>query len=149
MGFLYDEVWFWLIVSFVLGWVAHMLYSQTNKTPRSEADQQDLEDTPPGAPEDSNKADGITNEKTEATVELDTSWQPEIISRPDTPDDLKKIKGIGPVNEKALNALGIFHYSQIADWSEDNIKWVEGSLSFRGRIDREEWVKQAKELSQI
>jgi NADH-quinone oxidoreductase subunit E len=63
-------------------------------------------------------------------------------------DDLKKIKGIGPVNEKALNKLGIFKFSQIAAWTPANIDWVEDFMSFPGRIEREDWIAQAKALMQ-
>jgi len=58
-------------------------------------------------------------------------------------DDLKRIKGIGPVNEKALNALGIYKFSQVASWTPANVDWVEDSLSFPGRIEREDWIAQA------
>ncbi|HIG22966.1 NADH-quinone oxidoreductase subunit NuoE [Henriciella sp.] len=62
-------------------------------------------------------------------------------------DDLKKIKGIGPKIEKQLNELGVNTYAQIAAWSGDNVKWVDGYLSFRGRIERESWIEQAKTLA--
>ena len=62
-------------------------------------------------------------------------------------DDLKRIKGIGPVNEKALNALGIYTFSQIAAWTPANVDWVEDNLSFPGRIERENWISQAKLLA--
>lgn len=63
-------------------------------------------------------------------------------------DELKRIKGIGPKNEEALNALGIYTFAQIAAWTPENIAWVEGSLSFPGRIQREDWISQAIELAQ-
>ena len=63
-------------------------------------------------------------------------------------DDLKRIKGIGPVNEKALNELGIFKFSQIAAWTPANVDWVEDSMSFPGRIEREDWIAQAKTLAE-
>ena len=63
-------------------------------------------------------------------------------------DDLKRIRGIGPVNEKALNTLGIFKFSQIAAWTPANVDWVEASLSFPGRIEREDWIAQAKLLAE-
>ena len=63
------------------------------------------------------------------------------------PDNLKKIRGIGPQNERRLHALGIWHFSQIAAWSEDNVKWVGSYLAFAGRIDREKWVAQARDLA--
>lgn len=62
-------------------------------------------------------------------------------------DDLKKIKGIGPVNERELYELGIYTYAQVAAWTPENITWVESYLSFPGRIDREDWISQARELA--
>ncbi len=62
-------------------------------------------------------------------------------------DNLKKIRGIGPQNERRLHALGIWHFSQIAAWSEDNVKWVGSYLAFAGRIDREKWIEQARDLA--
>jgi len=61
-------------------------------------------------------------------------------------DDLKTIKGIGPKIESTLNNLGIFHFHQIADFSEENIYWVNEHLQFKGRIEREGWVTQARAL---
>lgn len=63
-------------------------------------------------------------------------------------DELKRIKGIGPKNEEALNALGIYTFAQIAAWTPLNVAWIEGSLSFPGRIQRENWIAQAIELAQ-
>ena len=63
------------------------------------------------------------------------------------PDNLKKIRGIGPQNERRLHGLGIWHFSQIAAWNEDNVKWVGSYLAFAGRIDREKWVAQARDLA--
>ncbi|MEI8144852.1 MAG: NADH-quinone oxidoreductase subunit NuoE [Alphaproteobacteria bacterium] len=62
-------------------------------------------------------------------------------------DKLQRIKGIGPVNEGKLQALGIFHFDQIAAWTREEIRWVGTYLSFPGRIDREEWTIQAKTLA--
>lgn len=62
-------------------------------------------------------------------------------------DDLKQIKGIGPGIEKTLNELGIFHFDQIATWNRKASDWIDDYLSFKGRIDREKWVSQAKKLT--
>lgn len=62
-------------------------------------------------------------------------------------DKLQRIKGIGPVNEGKLHALGIFHFDQIAAWTREEIRWVGTYLAFPGRIDREEWTAQAKSLA--
>lgn len=62
-------------------------------------------------------------------------------------DDLKRVKGIGKVNEGKLNGLGIFHFDQIAAWSRAEIRWVGAFISFTGRIDRENWLDQARVLA--
>ncbi|MCA8900420.1 MAG: NADH-quinone oxidoreductase subunit NuoE [Hyphomonas sp.] len=72
---------------------------------------------------------------------------PEITIDPAAHDDLKRIKGIGPKNEDALNELGIFTFKQIAEWTPANVDWVEDFMSFPGRIEREDWIAQAKTLA--
>ena len=65
-----------------------------------------------------------------------------------TPDDLKKIKGIGPKFEGDLNSKGIYYFRQIGAWKAADIKMVEGIIdSFPGRIKRDDWVKQGKALA--
>ena len=61
-------------------------------------------------------------------------------------DELKRIKGIGPVDEGKLNQLGIFHFDQIAAWTRAEIAWIGTFLSFPGRIDRQDWLGQASAL---
>ena len=63
------------------------------------------------------------------------------------PDKLTLIKGIGPVNERKLNEHGIFHFDQIAAWTEADVKAAEAYLEFDGRIAREDWIGQAKALA--
>ena len=63
------------------------------------------------------------------------------------PDKLTLIKGIGPINEKKLHEHGIFHFEQIAAWTQDDIEAAEAYLDFDGRIRREDWVGQAKTLA--
>jgi branched-chain amino acid transport system ATP-binding protein len=62
-------------------------------------------------------------------------------------DELSLIKGIGPKIQGQLNEFGIFHFDQIADWKKPECNWVNEHLKFKGRIEREEWIKQAKALS--
>jgi predicted flap endonuclease-1-like 5' DNA nuclease len=62
-------------------------------------------------------------------------------------DDLKLIRGIGRQNEGRLHGLGIWHFDQIASWNAQESLWVGSYLAFPGRIEREEWVKQAKVLA--
>ena len=64
------------------------------------------------------------------------------------PDDLKKIKGIGPKFEGDLNSKGIYYFRQIGAWKAADVKMVEEIIdSFPGRIKRDEWIKQAKILA--
>ena len=79
-------------------------------------------------------------------AELDGK-QPLQIDRPsDGGDDLTKITGIGPRIAEVLNGLGIYTFAQIADWKPENATWIENHLSFKGRVRRENWVQQSKDL---
>ena len=69
------------------------------------------------------------------------------VLRSTVPDDLKRIKGIGILIEKKLNALGITSYDQIAAWTREDIERISQVLDFKGRIERENWVEQARILS--
>ncbi|MEL6167977.1 MAG: NADH-quinone oxidoreductase subunit NuoE [Pseudomonadota bacterium] len=63
-------------------------------------------------------------------------------------DDLKRIKGVGPKLEKLCNSLGFFHFDQIADWTPEEVAWVDQNLEgFKGRVTRDDWVAQAKILA--
>ncbi len=62
-------------------------------------------------------------------------------------DDLKRIRGIGVLIEKRLNALGVGRYDQIANWTSGDIDRISRSLEFKGRIERENWVEQARILA--
>ncbi|MDJ0825937.1 MAG: endonuclease [Rhodobacter sp.] len=75
--------------------------------------------------------------------------EPQTYSAPpdDGADDLKVIKGVGPGLEKTLNGLGIYKYAQIADWGPSEIAWVDARLKFKGRIERDGWIAQAKDLA--
>ncbi|MGD1886817.1 MAG: hypothetical protein ACFB01_06795 [Cohaesibacteraceae bacterium] len=64
-----------------------------------------------------------------------------------TKDNLQRIKGVGKVNEGKLNDLGIYHFAQIAEWTPSEARWVGTYLAFAGRIEREDWVGQAKVLA--
>lgn len=70
-------------------------------------------------------------------------------ARDGQPDDLKRIKGVGPKLEALLNELGYFHFDQIAAWNADEVAWVDQNLKgFKGRVTRDSWVAQAAELAQ-
>ena len=62
-------------------------------------------------------------------------------------DDLQRISGIGPKNEKILHSLGFFHFDQISVWTVEQVAWVDDHLRFNGRIGREKWIEQAELLA--
>lgn len=62
-------------------------------------------------------------------------------------DDLKLIRGVGPALERLLNEVGVWHFDQIASWKARDIAFVDGRMpGFKGRITRDEWVRQARQL---
>lgn len=77
------------------------------------------------------------------------SATPELLKAPrdGAADDLKKIKGIGKKIEEKLHGFGIYHFDQIANWSDEQVKWIGSELAFSGRIERENWIDQANVLA--
>src|SRR5690606_27490443 len=67
-------------------------------------------------------------------------------SAPAEVDNLEVISGVGPVLAEKLNSVGIYRFEQIANWTEGNVREFDELLSFGGRIEREEWITQAKTL---
>jgi large subunit ribosomal protein L21 len=63
-----------------------------------------------------------------------------------TPDDISLIGGIGPKIYKALTEMGITTFAQVAAWSPADVERIEGEIKQKGRVAREEWIEQAKEL---
>lgn len=139
MWYLFLQIWVWLVIAFVLGWIAHWFFCCRGKQTESAAKPQaQTVVTPTPAPE---------TQVDVAPVE-ETSAKPlGFASPPAKVDDLKRIKGIGAVIEQTLNELGVYQFSQIADWDDKTVAWVEESLSFPGRIEREQWISQAKTLA--
>jgi small subunit ribosomal protein S1 len=64
-------------------------------------------------------------------------------ARDGKPDDLKKISGVGPKLEELLHKNGVFHFDQIAAWTPEEISYMDDQLSFKGRIERDNWIEQA------
>ncbi|QUJ75050.1 endonuclease [Sulfitobacter albidus] len=74
---------------------------------------------------------------------------PELMDAPrsEGADDLKLISGVGPKLEGTLNEMGIWHFDQVAKWGKKEIAWVDSRLRFKGRIERDDWMSQAKVLA--
>lgn len=82
-------------------------------------------------------------------VDIENNAPPPILSGAGEPDDLKLIVGIGPVLERMLHNLGVTTFRQIARWSERDSAEFDAKLpEFPGRIVRDQWVTQARELHQ-
>jgi len=85
----------------------------------------------------------------ELVVDLENNALPPLLTGPNAFDDLKLVVGIGPVLERMLHRLGVATYRQIAHWSERDIDEIDAKLpEFPGRIRRDGWVTQARELHQ-
>lgn len=68
--------------------------------------------------------------------------------RPEGADNLQEISGIGPKLAAQCNALGIWHFDQIASWTAEEVAWMDANLEgFPGRVSRDDWVKQAQALA--
>jgi len=63
------------------------------------------------------------------------------------PDDLTRIKGIGPKLSELCYSLGVMRFDQIAAWSDADVAEVDQHLRIKGRIERDRWVDQAKLLA--
>ncbi len=67
-------------------------------------------------------------------------------SKPGQIDDLTALKGVASTLEQRLQALGVYTYEQIASWTGDQVREFSARLAFKDRIEREQWVEQAREL---
>ena len=91
------------------------------------------------------KADAPKAEKPKA--EAKPKAAPKTEKAAEGADDLTKISGVGPVIVKKLHALGVTTFAQIAAWTPEDIAAMDDKLNFKGRIDRDEWLKQAAEFA--
>ncbi|MFK7753508.1 MAG: 50S ribosomal protein L21 [Sedimentitalea sp.] len=91
------------------------------------------------------KAEPKAEAKTEAAPAGDGTKPANLLSeaRGGQPDDLKRISGVGPKLEGLLHDNGVFHFDQVAAWNADEIAYMDNQLSFKGRIERDNWLEQA------
>lgn len=106
----------------------------------------DTTDTEINNDAESGESIDVVQSDTEVTISDDR--KPVVLSAPKgEKDNLMRIKGIGSKIEQTLNDTGVYHFEQIATWSEQEIAWIDQNLAFSGRIVRENWIEQAKLLS--
>ncbi len=112
--------------------------------PKAAATKAAAKATPKAAPAKAAKAAKA------ATKPVAPDGKPEMLAKPrgGAGDDLKQIKGVGPKMEKMLNKMGVWHFDQVASWRKAEVSWVDENLEgFKGRVSRDDWVKQAKVLA--
>lgn len=85
--------------------------------------------------------------KEEAPAKAEKKAAPKAKKAEATGDDLTQISGVGPVIVEKLHGEGITTFAQIAAWTEADVEAIEEKLSFKGRVGREDWIAQAKELT--
>jgi len=90
------------------------------------------------------KAEAAPKAETKAAPKAEATEAPAAAT--EVKDDVKLIGGVGPALEKKLAALGVTSLKQIAEFTAEEIERIDAELNFKGRIEREEWVDQAKEL---
>jgi NADH-quinone oxidoreductase subunit E len=82
----------------------------------------------------------------EEEIEKEEDKKPELLSSPRNgeKDKLTQIKGVGPKLEEKLNDAGIFHFDQIASWTDADLEWLDTHTTFASRAKKDDWIAQAK-----
>ncbi|WP_342075695.1 50S ribosomal protein L21 [Yoonia sp. SS1-5] len=99
------------------------------------------------APKKEAKAEAPKAEAPKAEKPAAKKAAPKKAKAADGADDLTKISGVGPVIVKKLHGLGVTTFAQIAAWTPEDVAAMDEKLNFKGRIDRDEWLKQAAEFA--
>jgi len=146
------EIALWVLLAFfvgcIVGYALRVLFAGklvSAPAPVSQAEEQELAEERPAATGTVQSEKVATDDSLAARAE-----RPKGIAqaRGGKADNLQRISGIGPKNERTLHSLGFFHYDQIAGWSDEEVAWVDDHLKFNGRIIREEWILQAGLLAE-
>ena len=153
MGYLFFQTFIWLIIAAAIGLLVGWLIWGRGE---QESDSQEVEQLRKQLKACQERCNALESAPApapaagsgEAPASGGGGSEPSFLASPKgSPDDLKRISGVGPVLEKTLNDLGIFHFWQIAEFTQETIDWVDDYLSFPGRIQREDWVGQANKLA--
>jgi NADH-quinone oxidoreductase subunit E len=135
-----------LVIAAIIGFIIGYLLGRIIKCEKHEEVQEQKVPTTQHAEEE--KAFTLEDEPAPLQPAIDKN-KPDTLpwARNGQADNLKEIKGIGPKIEKTLNELGIYHFDQIASWTSKNAKWIDEFISFKGRVEREDWISQAEILA--
>lgn len=145
MIYLLIQTFFWIALAVIagifIGWLVWGRKEDNKQSERSSSYEADNHQA-------QSLASQMDEEEIQEFAEIRDDFRPQALDAPrdGKSDDLTQISGIGPKINETLHSLGIHHISQIAEFSRENIAWVDNYLSFKGRIDRENWVGQAKKL---
>ena len=131
---------------------------QSNGDNLNDSDKKEQSTNEDSAQEDSENLVEKEIENTDSTIDTQkedskeseqNGYAPQFLSEPKDgkADNLCEIKGIGKVIDQKLKGLGVFHFEQIAQWTQKDISWVDEHLAFKGRVEREDWIGQAKLLA--
>lgn len=165
MGYLFFQILVWILLAFglggIFGWLlrgfTHALQDDNTVEgqPRQPHDdyimlallKSELDETRAKLRALTPQPDDSPAATEKSKPEVPEQWRPAGLAEPKgKADDLKQVRGIGPKIEQILNDLGIYHYYQIAGLERENIQWLNHHLHFPGRIEREQWVEQTREL---
>jgi predicted flap endonuclease-1-like 5' DNA nuclease len=144
------EIILWVLLAFfigcVLGALARSLTARRPEQVQAASETSDVADTDTGEAVSTARID---DEMVSAAISNSRAERPTGIAEPrgGKSDNLQRISGIGPKNERTLHSLGFFHFDQIAGWTDEEVNWVDNHLKFNGRIVREEWIMQASLLA--
>jgi NADH-quinone oxidoreductase subunit E len=150
------------LIGFIIGFIVAKATTKKPETQKptkeekvttdKESFKQDIETFIETISEEDKEVETPTTDIKEVSLEEveteEKTLSPEILAAPrdNKKDPLTQIKGIGPKVEEQLNQAGIYHFEQIANWSEENIQWLEVNTTFAHRAKKDLWVKQAKAL---
>ncbi len=133
------------LIGFIMGYIVGK--SSRKKAPKETAEAETVNTKEELKTPKSSAIEKVT-ETLEAVETQKGGIKPELLNRAKDgkKDALTQIKGIGPKMEAQLNEVGIYHFEQIANWSEENIKWLEQNTTFAHRAKKDLWINQAKAL---
>jgi predicted flap endonuclease-1-like 5' DNA nuclease len=172
MMWLIWNMWILLLLAFiggvVTGWVLHGKSDETPKSgprgllepaqgPHSHASGATVDAEPLKAKSEAPKKraadllqeaapDLVASTDTDASAEMSGAAEPVTETAP-VSDDLTRIKGLGPKAAAKLSENGVTSLAQIANWTADDVARMDDLINGRGRIERDDWVGQAKALS--
>lgn len=158
MIWLFGEIWVWVLAGFLLGvWVGWWIWARTappvvidsSTVTRLRSELDSCANALARAESDLAAAGNRSKALEVSLAAAGAPVRPLFLAAPDgEPDDLTAISGIGPRLATLLADIGIFHIGQIAAWTPDDIAEVDAKLgAFKGRITRDHWIEQARELS--